>query len=182
MRFIEYQNSFWPIVQTQETLQNMSGETSFIKTLRIYSNDLKPIKSILLEELPFVPKHSKLFFPSILQYQNSIFYFKRIQLNRKQSRGSILTEAQNMYLDQKDLKVRLDKLTENIRNNSKVEQTISSYPDSDIMKDIHEESPSDASGANERDARDEDGRDYQRLSRPAMNSPKFDDEASPWDY
>lgn len=150
MRFIEYQNSFWPIVQTQETLQNMSGETSFIKTLRIYSrkgrgNDLKPIKSILLEELPFVPKHSKLFFPSILQYKHTIFYFKRIQLNRKQSRGSILTEAQNMYLDQKDLKVRLDKLTENIRNNSKVEQTISSYPDSDIMKDIHEESPSDAS-------------------------------------
>ena len=84
-----------------------------------------------------------------------------------------------MYLDQKDLKVRLDKLTENIRNNSKVEQTISSYPDSDIMKDIHEESPSDASGADERD---EDGRDYQRLGRPAMTSPKFDEEASPWDY
>lgn len=50
------------------------------------------------------------------------------------------------------------------------------------MKDIHEESPSDASGANERDARDEDGGDYQRLSQPAINSPKFDDGASPWDY
>ena len=145
----------------------MSGEVSFIKTLRIYSQDLKPIKSILLEELPFVPKHPKLLFPSILQYKNSIFYFKRIHLNRKQSRGSLLAEAQNMFLDQKDLKKRLDKLTENIRNNSKADQTVMSYSDSDIMKDVRDET-------HDRDI------DH-GVSSPSMNSPRFD-EASPWDY
>lgn len=46
------------------------------------------------------------------------------------------------------------------------------------MKDIHEESPS----GNERDIKDEDRGDYHRISRPAMSSPKFDEEASPWDY
>jgi hypothetical protein len=78
IQFIEYHNSFWPVVLTQETLENSLRETSFIKTLRIYSHDLNPIKSIILEEVPFVPKCSKLLFPSVLQYKNTIFYFKRI--------------------------------------------------------------------------------------------------------
>jgi hypothetical protein len=79
LRFIEYRNNFWPIVQTQETLENLAGETSFIKTIRIYSTNLKPVKSIILEEVPFVPKFSKLFFSSVLQYKSSIFYWKRIK-------------------------------------------------------------------------------------------------------
>ena len=81
IQFIEHNNSFWPVVLTHETLENNLGDTSYIKTLRIYSHDLNPVKSIILEEVPFVPKYSKLLFPSILQYKNTIFYFKRIRLN-----------------------------------------------------------------------------------------------------
>jgi hypothetical protein len=90
IRFIEHRSSFWPVVQTQETLENLAGEISFIKTLRIYSTNLEPVKSIILEEVPFSPKFSKLFFSSVLQYKSSIFYWKRVKRQDESSAGQSL--------------------------------------------------------------------------------------------